>query len=79
MRTYIPEEKREYEKMYEATTGKVSHKILIELDPEQEAFIREIADYTGESMSEVATKMVAGHIEGHLAVEHMRAIDREQK
>ena len=26
--TYIPEEKREYEKMYEATTGKVSHKIM---------------------------------------------------
>lgn len=30
MRTYIPEEKREYEKMYEATAGKVNYKMPIE-------------------------------------------------
>ena len=56
-RTY-PEEKREYEKMYEATTGKVSHKILIELDDEAYNYWKQRAENEGRSMQSLIASMV---------------------
>jgi hypothetical protein len=65
MRTYIPEEKREYEKIYEATTGKVSHKILIELDEQTDAYVRGLAEKAGISMQKMASEILRTFFEAY--------------
>ena len=54
------------------------HKIMIELEPENEKDLREIADHYHESVSAVASRILNSHFEQIRAREHFYALDRAQ-
>ena len=55
------------------------HKILVELKPENEKDLREIADHYHESLSTVASRILDSHFEQFRAREHFYALNREVK
>ena len=54
------------------------HKILVELEPENEKDLREIAEHFNESVSAVASRILNSHFEQIRAREHFFALNRAQ-
>lgn len=53
-----------------------AHKILVELEPENEKDLREIAEHFNESVSAVASRILNSHFEQIRAREHFYALNR---
>ena len=54
------------------------HKIIVELEPENEKDLREIADHYHESVSAVASRILNGHFEQFRARQAFFGIGRPQ-
>ena len=54
------------------------HKIIVELEPENEKDLREIAEHFNESVSAVASRILNSHFEQIRAREHFYALNRAQ-
>ena len=53
------------------------HKILIELEPEVEQRLREIAARNGASISTTASRIVNNHIKLTMEFQHFRALNQQ--
>lgn len=54
------------------------HKIIVELEPENEKDLREIADHYHESLSTVASRILNSHFEQFRAAQAFYSLDRAQ-